>query len=93
MKTIFKKHFIQNPETKKKCRVHYSLDNRGDGRKCVTIYAKTCLDEMSGIISFENHSDPQSDYIVGDIAVIFEGESGYEDLRLMVEKMKFERGY
>lgn len=36
----FNKHNVTDTETKIKARVLYSLDNRIDGRKCVTIYAK-----------------------------------------------------
>lgn len=86
--TIFRKHYIQNSETKTKCRVHYSLDNRTDGRKCVTIYAKSCLDEMQGIIDFKNGSDGMTDYFENDRAVIFEDNPLYSNARKLVEQMK-----
>jgi hypothetical protein len=45
----FNKYNVTNTETKKKNRVHYSVDNRIGGRKCVTMYAKdytNTLEEM-----------------------------------------------
>lgn len=82
----FMKHYIQNATTGKKCRVWYSLDNRVDGRKCVTIYAKGYLDEMAGIIPFENNSDLMTDYFEKDRAVIFEGNELYAAARARAEQ-------
>lgn len=84
MKTIYRKHYIQNKETGKKCRVHYSLDNRIDGRKCVTIYAKNCLDSMNGIIEYANNSDMMTDYFEKDRAVLFEDHNDYAIARSTV---------
>ncbi len=83
----FMKHYIQNADNGKKCRVRYSLDNRVDGRKCVTIYAKGYLDEMAGILdSFENNTDTMTDYFEKDRAVIFEGDAHYAAARARAEK-------
>jgi len=79
----FKKHYIEN--NGKRCRVHYSLDNRVDGRKCVTIYGKTCLDYMSGIIEFKNNSDLMTDYFENDRAVLFEDHPHYKQARAVAE--------
>lgn len=87
MKTLYRKHYIQNPTTKKKCRVYYSLDNRVDGKKCVTLYAKGHLDYMDGIIDFTNHSDGMVDYFEKDRAVIFEDNPQYAEVRALVENL------
>ena len=83
--TIFKKHYIQDSVSGKKCRVHYALDNRTDGRKCVTLYAKSHSDEMKGIIGFNNGSDIMTDYFEKDRAVIFEDSKDYLKARSAVE--------
>lgn len=88
-KTIFRKHYIQNADSKKKCRIWYSLDNRIDGRKCVTIYAKDCLEKMKGIIDYENDSDLMTDYFEKDSAVLFENHIQYKEARLMAEQMAY----
>jgi hypothetical protein len=83
----FMKHYIQNTTTGKKCRVWYSLDNRADKRKCVTIYAKGYLDEMAGILdNFENDTDTMTDYFDKDRAVIFEGDAHYAAARARAER-------
>jgi len=87
MTLIIRKHYIQNKETGKKCRVHYSLDNRTDGRKCITIYAKTYDEDMKGIIEYKNNSDLMSDYFEKDRAVLFEDHPLYSEARKMVEKI------
>lgn len=91
MNVIFKKHYIQNKNSGKKCRVFYSLDNRCDGRKCVTMYAKSCLESMNGIITFENNSDMMTDYCESDRAVIFEDNSLYNSARSVAESVINER--
>ena len=52
----FNKHNVTDTETKIKARVLYSLDNRIDGRKCVTIYAKD-YDRSLGKIFNEYEND------------------------------------
>jgi hypothetical protein len=84
----FRKHYIENPETKKRCRVWYSLDNRIDGEKCVTIYAKGYNDYMDGIIDFGNGTDTQCDHFEKDIARIFEDSPIYPEARKFVESLK-----
>ena len=85
-KVIFKNHYIQNPETGKKCKVWYSLNNRGGERNHVTIYAKTCLESMSGIIDFRNDTDMMTDYFEKDRAVIFEDNELYADALAAAQK-------
>jgi len=82
MKNVkFQKHYIQNTETKKKCRVWYSLNNRVDGQKCVIIYAKGYCDYMEGIIDFKNDTETMTDYFEKDRVVIFEDHPLYESAR------------
>ncbi len=47
-----------------KARVHYGLDNRADGRKCVTIYSQDYGTALGHLIpdGYENHTDLQTDY-------------------------------
>jgi hypothetical protein len=55
----FNKHNVINTETKVKARVHYSLDNRVDGRKCVTLYAKDYKNNLDTLFadSFEDNTE------------------------------------
>ena len=60
-----------------KVRVHYSRFNRAsDGRECVTIYAKTVLDDMTAVFGTrtKNNSDVMSDYFECDRVVLFPGD-------------------
>ena len=43
----FNKYNVSDGQNK--ARVHYSLDNRIDGRKCVTIYAKDYINKLHEI--------------------------------------------
>lgn len=89
----FQKHYVQNAETKAKCRVWYSLDNRADGRKCVTIYAKDYGGELGAILgdSYINDSDLMSDYFDKGRAVLFEGHPLYAAARARAEAEEAER--
>lgn len=86
----FNKFNVTNTETKAKARVHYSLDNRTDGRKCVTIYAKDYSNELHNIISegYANNSDLRTDYFEKGRAVLFEGHPLYAQARAAVEAHK-----
>lgn len=80
----FNKHNVTNGTSK--ARVFYSLDNRADGRKVVTIYGKTCLERLKPIfVETENNSDSMTDYIESDCVKIFENNPLYVDLRKKVE--------
>lgn len=87
----FNRHFVANKNTGKKCRIYYALDNRTDGRKCVTLYAKSYTDSLEGVLPFQNGSDFQQDYFEKDRAVIFEGDPLYADARAAVEALKTHR--
>jgi hypothetical protein len=73
----FRKHFIQNTETGKKCRVRYNnstvtMPRKGIFRKeAITVYAKDYSDSLEGILDFRNKSDGMIDYFETDRAVLF----------------------
>lgn len=68
---------------KLKARVHYSLDNRVDGRACVTIYDRDYGDDLRAIIptGYENDTDSMVDYFDRGRVVLFEGHPLYEAAR------------
>lgn len=73
-----------------KARVHYSLDNRTDGKKCVTIYDKDyghALSRVLGSDAYKNETDIQTDYFEKGCAVLFEGHPLYAEARAAVEKI------
>lgn len=79
----FNKYNVTNTETKQKARVRYSVDNRIDGRKCVTLYAKdymNVLDELFGS-SFEDNTDMMTDYFEKGKVVLFEDHALYPAAR------------
>jgi len=61
-----------------KVKVWYSIDNRTDGRKCVTIYAKDYGGRLLFLPNAGNNTDIQADYFEKDRAEIFEGHPLYE---------------
>jgi hypothetical protein len=88
----YKKHSVENTVTKTKCRVYYSVDNRADKRRCVTLWAKTCLDKLSPVIdNVINKSEYVSDYVESDYVDIFENHPDYLTARTIAEKIADER--
>ncbi|MCK4891533.1 MAG: hypothetical protein KAS78_02580 [Candidatus Pacebacteria bacterium] len=83
----FNKFNVTDTETKKKARVMYSLDNRIDGRKCVTLYAKDYGSNLSTIISdaYKNDTDISTDYFEQGKVVLFEDHPLYNKARQHVE--------
>ncbi len=59
---------------KTKARVWYSIDNRIDGRRCVTLYAKDYGHALGEILAdeYQNDTDTQTDYFDTGRAVLFE---------------------
>jgi len=84
----FNKFHVTNGEAK--ARVFYSLDNRGDGRKCVTIYAKDYTGELGVVISdsYKNDTDIQTDYFDKGRVVLFEDHPLYAAARARAEANK-----
>ena len=68
MKIKLMKHFCKNETTGAKCRCWYSKSTLIDGRKCVTIYSKSILENLSPVFCFgvENGTDITTDYFEND---------------------------
>lgn len=84
----FNKHHVRDMSTNVKARVHYSLDNRIDGRNCVTIYAKDYDRSLGKVIpsSYKNETDSMTDYFDQGKVVIFEDNPLYNVAREAVNK-------
>jgi hypothetical protein len=72
----FNKYNVTNGT--EKARVHYMINNRIDGRECVTIYAKGYDDSLSFIDGVINNTDTMTDYFEKDRVYIFKGNPLYE---------------
>ena len=82
----FNKHNVIDTETKIKARVLYSLDNRIDGRKCVTIYAKDYDRSLGKIFNeYENDTDTMTDYFDAGRVILFEDHPLYKQARERAE--------
>lgn len=84
----FQKYYVAGNGAKAKA--WYSLDNRIDGRNCVTIYAKEYsgdLVKVFGSLVIDN-SDSQSDYFEKGKVVLFEGNPLYAAARARAEAAK-----
>jgi hypothetical protein len=87
----FQRHYVTNGTDK--ARVWYSLDNRTDGRKCVTLYAK----DYSGILGkifadeYKNETDLCADYFEKGRAVLFSDHPLYAVARARAEAIESER--
>ncbi len=84
----FNIHFVTDGTTRAK--VYYSLDNRADGRKCVTLYAK---DYDGGLVQifrdiYQNDSDSMTDYFDKGRVVLFEDHPCYQVARKRAEDNK-----
>jgi hypothetical protein len=83
----FQKYYVTNGT--EKARVHYSLDNRTDCRKCVTIYDKDYGHALGRIIPgdvYQNDTDITTDYFDKGRVVLFEGHPLYAAARARAEK-------
>lgn len=64
--------------SKQLIRCFYSLDNRHDGRECVTIYARDYSGHLPGdMFPVENETDSMTDYFETDRASLFPGHPLY----------------
>ena len=79
---------VKNTATGESARVHYSLDNRVDGRKCVTIYAKDYGHAIgrifAGVAAYKNDTDSMTDYFDQGTVRIFETDAIYAEARAAV---------
>jgi len=84
----FNKHYVTDGTTK--ARVFYSLDNRIDGRKCVTLYAKDYSNALGKLLldSYRNETDLITDYFEKGRAVLFEDNPLYSAARARAELNK-----
>lgn len=82
----FNKHHVTDGQLK--ARVWYSLDNRIDGRKCVTLYAKDYGNVLAHIVpaEYENNTDTQTDYFEKGRVKLFEGHPMYAAARARAEQ-------
>lgn len=88
----FMKHCVVKGQVR--ARVWYSLDNRADGRKVVTIYSKDYGHELGAIFSgdeYENRTDTMTDYFDKGTARLFEGHPLYAAARARAEALEVER--
>lgn len=88
----FNRYFVTNGQLK--ARVHYSLDNRADGRRCVTLYAKDYSDALGAILAadYKNDTDFQTDYFDKGRAVLFETHALYPAARQRAEAIAAMQG-
>ena len=76
----FNKFYVTDGTTKARCR--YSLDNRVDGRKCVTIYAKDYSDNLAAIFDeYQNDTDSRTDYFERGRVQLFKNHPQYAAAR------------
>ena len=81
----FNKYYVTNGEIK--ARIFYSLDNRADKRKCVTLYAKDYDSRLGKIFAedYKNDSELQSDYFDKGHVRLFEDHPLYTIARKRAE--------
>lgn len=73
--------------SKQLIRCFYSLDNRHDGRECVTIYARDYSGKLPGdVFPIENGTDLYTDYFETDRADLFPGHPLYPYARYAAMK-------
>lgn len=84
---VFNKYNVKNAAGLK-ARVFYSLDNRVDGRKCVTLYAKEYGHTLGKIIpdAYENKTDISTDTFDQGSVRLFEDHPLYAAARERAEK-------
>lgn len=87
----FNKYHVTNGTTKAK--VWYSLDNRVDGQKCVTLYAREYCNSLYQIIptDYVNNSDITTDYFEKGRVTLFSDHPLYEAARARAEQVEKER--
>lgn len=79
-----------------KARVFYSLDNRADGRKCVTLYSKDYGHSLGRVFegsagAYQNDTDLMTDYFDKGRVVLFENDQNYAAARSRAEAVEAER--
>ena len=87
----FNKHYVTSGTDK--AHVYYGMDNRTDGRKCVTLYAKNYGHALGRIFADEyvNNSDSMTDFFRKGCVVLFEDHPSYAAARERAEKNERDR--
>lgn len=87
----FQKFYVTNGTTK--ARVHYSIDNRADGRQCVTLYARDYGHALGEVIAdgYTNDTDSQTDYFDKGRVCLFSDHALYPAARARAELNDSER--
>lgn len=77
----FQQYYVES--NKVKARIHYSLDNRTDKRKCVTLYAEEYGRTLGYIFQeeYKNETDSMTDYFDKGNVVLFEDHPLYKIAR------------
>lgn len=83
----FNKYHVTNGSIKAK--IYYSVDNRMDGRKCVTLYAKDYGRELESLFygEYVNNSDSMTDYFEKGRVTLFEDNPLYSSARSRAESI------
>lgn len=81
----FMQYYVTNGAHK--ARISYSVDNRVDERKCVTLYARDCLESLAPIFGnlTVNNTDSMTDYFEKDRVTLFEDSPHYAAARKTAE--------
>lgn len=81
----FLKHKVTNGTHS--ARIWYSLDNHVSRKPCVTLYAKSCLEDLKPIFGqqTQNDTDMQTDYFENDRVRLFEDHPLYAAARHAAE--------
>ena len=85
----FRKHYVTNGVDK--ARVRYSMDNRIDGRKCVTIYDKDYGRALGRVLKngYKNETDSMTDYFDKGHVNLFEDSKYYVEARKVAETLQW----
>lgn len=83
----FNKYCVVNTKTGAKARVFYSLDDRVDGRPCVTLCAKDYQGQLGAVFAdeFKNETDSTTDYFESGRVDLFQPHPLYAAARAFVE--------
>ena len=86
-----RQHYVTNGAIK--ARVSYSMDNRIDGRKCVTIHDKDWCRALGKIFKegYKNETDSMTDYFDQGSVSLFEGNKYYAEARKIAELIAAKR--
>ena len=86
----FNRYNVTNKATGQKARIWYALDNRADGRKVVTLYAKDYSNDLGAMFdgAYENATDISTDYFEKGTVRLFETHPLYAAARARAEQVR-----